>query len=519
VLAAISGHGAPHGVPIEVSADANGTRHWLAFVGTDEVALGAWWVAVAPDGSTKVDPVGPLPTGTRVIGGVARRGVAYVLLESLNVLDQPGGLHGVWILHRPGHWNVSQQFPLALAGVSDTADLGARIDAFPAPAASPERSAGTLLATLQAAGASTEALTHELSAEGADLEMAWQTMFARKVGHLEPGASPDRDTGERALGLVRDVLPTQACGLDACQAWTSHGKAIVRFTSSDDRWTIRALIEDAPAARVAAGRVAARVVDASADTEATTLLLATRSEKVRQLLGQAPLQVEGGTIGIGLTDNSPDSPWLAVREGLAGRIFSLDLGSVRSQVQDATWEASFADVNGDGRTDVALRMNGARADGTPLAWTQVFLAPAPSVQAATVEADLASALAVMDAPDAKAAARAAVIASPHPVTHEEACQLLASATTLPGFRKAAAPGARLLLFQEPGRPTWRPKIVPLAKIAAGDVHGFAAHCGEMTCDTTRPYCSYQVPGDSLHVWFAWEGPRLEIAGVADYSGE
>ncbi|MGH7440208.1 MAG: hypothetical protein ACRENE_31335, partial [Polyangiaceae bacterium] len=103
--------------------------------------------------------------------------------------------------------------------------------------------------------------------------------------------------------------------------------------------------------------------------------------------------------------------------------------------------------------------------------------------------------------------------------HEEACQLLASATTLAGFRKAAAPGARLLLFQEPGRPTWRPKVVPLAKIAAGDVHGFAAHCGEMTCDKTRPYCSYQVPGDSLHVWFAWEGARLAIAGVADYSGE
>ncbi len=220
-----------------------------------------------------------------------------------------------------------------------------------------------------------------------------------------------------------------------------------------------------------------------------------------------------------LTDAAPDAPCVVVREGLAARMFPLDVGPVRAQAEDASWDASFADVNGDGRTDVVLRMTGSRTDGAPLVWTQVFLAPPPSVQTLSLEPDLASSLAVMGAPDVKAAARTAAAVSPRSVSREEACQALASATTPAGFRRAAAPGARLLLFQEPGRPTWRPKVVPLAKIAAGDVSGLGAHCADLVCDRTRPYCSYAVPGDSLHVWFGWNGGRLEIVGVADYTGE
>ncbi len=519
VAAALAGHGNPHGDAIPLGVDADGRERWLAFVGSDEVALGAWRVTAAADGGApQIEPVPRWPSGVRVIGGVARRGVAYVLLETLGVLDQPAGLRGVWTSQseRPSSLAPS---PLAFAGVTEVADIAARVDSLPPPAGSLERNAGTLLATLQAASASPLALAHELTAEGADVETAWQTLFTRTTAHIGGTATPDHDASERAVGLVRDVLETQACGLDACEAWTNRGRSVVRFAAKDGRWGIRALVEDAPVSVAAPGRSPAREVDPSAGTEATTALLEARAREVRQVLGQAPLQSDGATLGVALTDASPDSPWLALREGLAGRIFGLDVGPVRALAQEATWEASFADVDGDGRTDVALRMKGTRADGTPLAWTQVFLAPPPSVQSTTVEADLASALAVMDAPDARAAAKAAAAVPSRPVTHDEACQLLASATTLPGFRRAATPGARLLLFQEPGRPTWRPKIVPLAKIAAGDVHGFAAHCAEMTCDKTRPYCSYAVPGDSLHVWFAWTGGRLAIDGVADYSGE
>jgi hypothetical protein len=517
LVSALAGHGGPHGEALSLGRDADGRDHWLAFVGTDEVALGAWRVTIAADGSAQLEPAPRWPTGVRVLGGVERRGVAYVLLESLGVLDQPAGLRGIWT-GQAGRPSAGDAQPVALAGVSEVGDIAARIDAQPPPAASLERNAGALLSTLENAGASGQALSHGVTAEGADLQTAWQTLFARTVAHIDPGVAPDHDVGERALGLVHDVLGTQACGLDACEAWTNHGRAVVRFASQQGHWGIRALVEDAPVTASVPGRSPAREVEPSTDTEATTALLAARAKEVRQVLGQAPLQADGGTIGVGLTDASPDSPWLAVREGLSGRVFGLDVGAVRALVQEATWDATFADVDGDGRTDVVLRMKGSRSDGTPLAWTQVFLAPPPSVQSAAVEADLASALAVMDAGDAKAAAKAAATPS-RPVTRDEACQLLATATTLAGFRHAAAPDARLLLFQEPGRPTWRPKVVPLAKIAAGDVHGFAAHCGEMTCDKSRPYCAYSVPGDSLDVWFGWAGNKLVIEGVADYSGE
>jgi hypothetical protein len=516
--AALAGRGNPHGEPIALARDAEGRDRWLAFVGTDEVALGAWRVAIAPNGEAQIEPVSQWPTGVRVVGGVVRRGTAYVLVESLGVLDQPAGLRGVWtgLPDRPSPTDPS---PLALAGVSEVADISTRLDGMPPPAASLERNASTLLATLQAASASVQALGHLTAADGADVETAWQTVFVRTDAHIDGAVAPDHDTGERALGLIHSVLETQACGLDACVAWTDRGRAVVRFASQDGRWGIRSLIEDAPVTSSVAGRSPAHEVEPSPGADATASLLMGRVKEVRQILGQAPLETDGGTIGAALTDASPDSPSLVVREGLAGRIFGLDVGPVRAQAQEATWEVSFVDADGDGRTDVALRMKGSRSDGTPLSWAQVFLGPPPSVQSTTVAADLASALAVMDAADAKAAAKAAAAVPARPVTREAACQVLASATTLQGFRRAATPNARLLLFQEPGRPTWRPKIVPLAKIAAGDVHGLAAHCAEMACDKTRPYCSYAIPGDSLHVWFTWNGGHLEIEGVADYSGE
>jgi hypothetical protein len=279
------------------------------------------------------------------------------------------------------------------------------------------------------------------------------------------------------------------------------------------------MLEDAPATPSTPGQSPPREVDASPTADETRSVLEARAREIKQLLGEAPLSTTGGTIGAAITDAAPDAPTITVREGAGARLFPLDVGAIRAEVAEAAWEAAFADVDGDGRTDVVLRMAGSRSDGSKLAWTQVFLSPPPSVQTTAAEADLATALAVMDAPDAKAAARAAAAVAVRPVSREEACQVLASATTPAGFRKAATSGARLLQFQQPGRPTWRPKIVPLAKIAAGDVHDLGAHCADLKCDRTRPYCSYTVPGDSLHVWFSWNGSRLEIQGAADYTGE
>jgi hypothetical protein len=160
-----------------------------------------------------------------------------------------------------------------------------------------------------------------------------------------------------------------------------------------------------------------------------------------------------------------------------------------------------------------------RDDGTALSWTQVFLAPPPSVQSASMEADLASSFATMDALDAKSAAAAAVGIPSRAVSHQDACRLLAAAGSPAGFRRVASPDARLLLFQEPGRPTWRPKVVTIGKIAADQVRGLNAHCADLSCDDARPYCAWNSAADSQHVWFDWRAGKLEIVGAADYDGE
>jgi hypothetical protein len=165
-------------------------------------------------------------------------------------------------------------------------------------------------------------------------------------------------------------------------------------------------------------------------------------------------------------------------------------------------------------------MDGKRADGSGVGWTQVFVAPPPSVQAgATLDADPASALAVMDAPDAAAAARAAVALPARGVSHDDACRILATSATPAGFKREAGADARVLLFDEPSMPTWRPKVVPMAKVSAEDVRGLGADCGDFVCSATRPYCASTDARASEHAWFGWRDGHLEIEGVARYRGE
>jgi hypothetical protein len=506
----------PHSQPLSLPRDARGRERWLAFVGPSDVALGAWRVARAADGTVDVEPVPRWPAGVRVLGGLVDRGAAYVLLESLGVLDQPAGLRAAWIdvAEGPSPFEAS---PLALSDVSDVADLGARIRRPPPMAPAAGRS-DALLAALHAASGSSEGLVRCLSSAGADIDVAWQSLFLERAGHIDRASPPGQWT-ERALAIVRDALGTQACGPDSCESWSDRGRAVVRFVLEDGRQVIRALIEDAPVKRGPGAVAGAREVEASAGAEATTEVLRARVRDIHQLLGEAPLEATGGTIGVALTDAAPDAPSLVLREGASARLFPLDIGAVRAEANEVSWSVGFADADGDGRTDVALRMSASRADGSPLAWTQVFLAPPPSMQAASVDTDLASAFATMNTADAKAAARAAALLPSRGVSHDEACRMLSAASTLAGFRRVASVGARLLRFQEPGKPTWRPKVVTRDKIAADDVRGLGAHCAELSCSPTRPYCAWASATDSEHAWFGWNDGKLEIIGAADYDGE
>jgi len=510
------GRGDPHAQPIALPRDARGRDRWLVFVGTSDVAVGAWRVARAATGEMQVEAVERWPAGVRVVGGLVDGGVAYVLLESVAVLDQPAGLRGVWI-DGGKHASPFDGSPMALSDVPDVTALAARVS-HPPPVGSTERTAVALLSTLRAASTSVPMLARALAAEGADVGAAWQSMFVQRVGRLDGEGTAPSPLADRALAIVRAAVTTQACGADSCEAWTDGGHAVVRFVVQGGRWVVRALIEDAPLVRGPA-IATPHAVQAATDTSSTESLLRARARDVKQVLGEAALTASGGTIGVGLTDMTPDVPVIAVREGNAARVFPIEAGTVRAEAAEAKWDAAFADVDGDGRTDVVVRMTGKRPDGSPVAWTQAFLAPPASVQATSVEADLASSLATMDAADAHAAVQAATSVPPGGVSHDDACRVLTAASTPSGFRRVAASDARVLLFDEPGMPTWRPKVVGAAKIGADDVRGLGAHCAELVCNPTRPYCSWTSGADSLHAWFVGQGPQPVLVGAADYQGE
>jgi hypothetical protein len=478
------------------------------------VAWGAWRVSLAPDGASEIEPVEHWPTGVRVVGGLVEGGVAYVLLESLGVLDQPSGLRAAWIDTRGAH-SPFEASPMALSDVREMGELAARVKR-PRPV---ESDTATFMGLLRSASASTATLASALAKEGADVRIAWQSLFTQRVGHLDADGAASSPLAGAVLAIMREALATQACGAESCEAWTDGGRAIVRFVRQDERWVLREIVEDAPLARSGLVASAPRAVAATADAGETESLLRARAREVRRMLGQAPLASGGGTIGVGLTDLAPDLPAVVVREGSAVRLFVIDAGAVRTESGEAHWDAAFADVDGDGRTDVILRMTGEGAGGLPVAWTQAFLAPPPSVQASSLEADIASALALMNSPDADSAARAAAALPLRGVAHDDACRLLATANTPAGFRRQAAPDGKLLHFDEPGMPTWRPKVVPLGKLAVDDVRGIGAHCAELACSATRPYCAWTGGADSEHFWFDWRDGRLEVTGAADYDGE
>jgi hypothetical protein len=521
LTAVMAPHGPPHAQPLPL--DAAGRERWLAVVGTgdgggssSDEALGAFRVARGPDGTYAGEPVADWPTAVRVVGGIREAGVTYVLLETVAALDQPGGLRGVWIDGRD-HRSPFETSPLALAGTRDIDDLATRLKQ-PAMLGSAERNAVSLVATLRAAAASPGALARTLATDGTDVGDVWQSIFVQPVGHLDgQGAAPSALT-DRVLTVVRSALETQACGVDACEAWTDAGHAVVRFVVQGGRWVIRWVLEDARPPTSAASGSPRRAVEPVTDPQATTALLRARAGEVLRVVGEAPLTSSGGSIGVGLTDLAPDAPVIAVREGAASRTFVIDQVAARKAWGDERWDAAFADVDGDGRTDVVLRMEGTRA-GAATAWTQVFLAPPASVQSRSLAPDLASSYAVMEAPDVRAAALSAAALPARGISRDEACRLVTMASTPAGFRKAAIAEARVLRFDQPGLPTWLPKIVPSAKVTADDVRGLGAHCAEMSCSATRPYCSWSGGTDSQHFWFTVHDSDLAIAGAADYDGE
>ena len=519
-LAPVRARGALHGEPIRIPAAGTHGDRWLVFVGSPDVARAAWVLSPGSD-KDELAPVEGWPAGVKVVGGYVRQSVVYLVLETMPMLDQPGGLRTVWF---DGFGNASP-FTFApasaFAGVRDVADLAKRVDAGPLPARKPPD--GALMAALRVASTSEVMLGKALAAGGADVVEVWQETFLRPVEHVDPSRLAASARAQELLALVRDAIKNDHCDGDVCETPTgSTGQKHASIVFAEEpnaqrRWAIRAFeIEDAPPHLPAS--TAPRAVPASATTEATEAVLREHVRTVKQVLGEAPLGGHG-TIGVAVTDYESNGPTMVVKDGDYARVFPLSsMSFVGANSADLRFEARFADVDGDGRTDVVLRATGTSTDGTPLALAQTFLAPPPSVQVTDALVDHGSELAMAGATSIDGAVRAALSVATRGVTVSDACKLLASANTLVGFRRVATADVRVLTFEEPTMPTYRARVVAESRLRAEDVRDVGKHCKELECAPSRPYCVYVDGPYSEYYWFAWDTNAMRLAGVALYGG-
>jgi hypothetical protein len=519
-LAPVRARAALHGDPIRIPAAGKYADRWLVFVGSPEVARAAWVLSPGAD-KDELAPVEGWPAGVKVIGGYVRQSVVYLVLETVALLDQPAGLRAVWF---DGFGNASP-FTFApasaFAGVRDVADLAKRVDAGPQPTQKPQE--GALMAALRVASTSEAMLGKALDVRGADIVEAWQDTFLRRIEHVDPSRVAASPRAQELLAIVREAIKNDHCDGDVCETpmaddHTAH--ASIQFAeeeSASHRWAIRAFeLERAPP--VIATSAPPRIVPPSAKTDATEAVLREHVRTVKQVLGEAPLGARG-TIGVAVTDYESNGPTMVIRDGDYARVFPLSsMSFVGANATDLRYEARFADVDGDGRTDVVLRATGMATDGTPLAIAQTFLAPPASVQAADALVDHGSELAMAGATSVDAAAQAAVSVATRGVPLADACKLLASASTLAAFKRIATADVRVLTFEEPTMPTYRARIVTESRVRAEDVRDVGKHCKELECAPSRPYCVYVDGPYSEYYWFSWDKSAMRLAGVAFYSG-
>jgi len=529
--------GTLHAEPIKVPATARFRERWLVFLGTKDMARSAWLFTPRGEGvAEELRPLENWPAGVRVAGHVARGGVVYLLLETVALLDQPAGLRAVRVecLGQPCPLQAS---PGAFQGVADLSELAKRLDAADPVARAGEPPEGALMAVLKAAGKDEAALGAALAREGCDVYDVWQSTFSQRADHLEPQKLATSQRGQDLLAMVQAAYKNDHCQADACEAPSPRGTASVRLVEQGGKWVIRAVEQEVAAAR-APYSLAPHAVAPSASTALTEQALRESVRTIRQVLGEAPLgslpsldrRAEGGgpapTIGIAVTDlESESSPTLVVRDGAYVRVFPLSsMGLFAARNAGASFEARFADVDGDGRTDVVLRASGRAADSSSQVLTRVFLAPGPSVQVEEAQVDVGSELALLGAANVDDAVQAAIGVPTRGVSAPEACALLKGANNLASFSRITLGGARVLSFDESEMPTYRARVVPgargsgdEAKLSEADVKPLGERCPDLDCSATRPFCT-SSDGYSEYYWFGWQNNLLKLAGAAFHAG-
>jgi hypothetical protein len=284
------------------------------------------------------------------------------------------------------------------------------------------------------------------------------------------------------------------------------GRIVVRRLSLDPRAHVPVVTSGTPAKP--------KVVPTSGT--ATNTELAVRkmlAEPVKQVLGEAPLGPAGATIGVVVLDRESERLLVVIAEpGYVAPITYFDGGYLDENT--VSFDARFADLDGDGRTDVILQVKGKYSGAA----SQFRYGQLSSRAIESLEyRDDATLLSLWSTPDLDQAVAAATAVPARSATTADACKLLKQLTSPAGFIAASVPKAPIITYDEPRMATWRAKprtatqtdwtlIVP------------AKECDAIECEPDRPLCTFtDGPGKDFY-WLAWPDGQLKLAGMAYYTG-
>ena len=491
-------------VPQHVPPIYVGKGSWLVFVGPKEAVHAVWTVSAE---SKTASVITDFPIAVRVLGAAHQGEITHILLESVAALDQPPGLHAVVRAPDSTYFGL-EDVELDLSDVADLKALEARVAALPPPS---EEAAQVGIDT--DAPINAHVVASHLAQGGVELYRMWQSTFARplsvKVDAASLGSAPN---GEQVVETVR-AAAMGTCGPSFCPAHGDMGAPPKGGLSLDKAGKIaRVYLHELPGT---VPNPQPKKVASSGDGAGTRAAMQERLHDMPfDLLGEAPLAASGGTVGVTMTKDNEWTVVFADGPAVSTVTYAGQFGEKQSDV-----ELRFADLDGDGRTDVVLRSKTAASavDGTP-GRPHVRAAMAPRTVNAEPD-DYSRELAMLGATSIDDAVKIAMAVPNRGVLRDDACKLLGKATSVPGFRSICAPGAAFITFTEPGDPSYLPTVTPAAKVAAEDVKDLVERCEELACDPARPFCqsTHHGPG-SEHYVFTWVGTVMKLLYATGYRG-
>ena len=503
-LAELRARGSFHAEPIHIPADGDLPEQWIVFLGSSTVARAAWRVRRdAPPTLLR-----GWPDGVRVVAYRRAADEVDIIVETLAVLAQPARLRAAIPVpfERPSRphvgWRDSVFGPrpsarpsLDLAGIRDLADLNARLAA-PEPAPPPEGAPSVRLT----AARSLRHLQAAIASSGLAYGRLWQRTFIEPRARYDAAEFVARPEARRVLASLAEPGP-EATFFEPIPGTEVH------TTVEAGREVIDAALDVADGAPPS--EAARCVVPGHAVTPESAALLR------EQVPGEPMLVAEAAWGERGSVTVATDAEGKAIamfHEGDYVHASYLLAGGRENARPFAAphFTAAFADIDGDGRTDVVLREEG--ADGLRM-WA--FLTPpvlpphntdlladdacTPYVRAAKTADDAAAELARMPV-------RAAIPA--------EVRRLLAPAPT----------AARVFYYHREVDGTHR--LIEAASDDRRDWWQMRARCDEargcvLRCEARRPVCrsmllsgSTALPYREAYYWPAWNGARMELFAAA-----